>query len=371
MTRLVLRRQCCDGQFDGAGWVPLLLSSAFHTPNTVASGTAQEQWHTQTVHQLTRDGALKQMPFLRAARDGRLASCHAANSRGLKPAARRPISGNALIAACITFASLISVVSGCGGFTPGSPAPLFEVPLSIRGNDVGGAIVDTGGGFELLLKERFGLDIVDTVDVLAFGGSQSVEVTEGFAYTVGGVDVITRAAIVDPSICGCNALGFHFLRKTGLVLGIDFVQPTVVFVTRLPQGGVAIPFAAAPPHLSDFDTAFIEVQVAGGGESRTAIALLDTGATASVVRRGFVGAPSPLSPNTVDLTVAHHQLGFATVRAGLFDTPGLPDLILGTDVMRVWGDRWYYSFLPSGGVVLVIRPGDAANPAPVSAGPFG
>ena len=40
----------------------------------------------------------------------------------------------------------------------------------------------------------------------------------------------------------------------------------------------------------------------------------------------------------------------------------LPDLIIGTDVMRAWGDRWYFSFAPEGGTVTVVPHDDSSAP---------
>ena len=91
----------------------------------------------------------------------------------------------ALVAGMVT-------LSGCGAsidaFLPAlrtTPAPLFEVPLVVEGIDVGPAIVDTGGGYEVMLKDPFGLDVVDLIDVLAFGGREEVGLTGPFSYEVG------------------------------------------------------------------------------------------------------------------------------------------------------------------------------------------
>ena len=48
--------------------MPLLLSSALRATNSVQSGTAQEQWHTEEMHQLTCDAALAVDPGLHARR---------------------------------------------------------------------------------------------------------------------------------------------------------------------------------------------------------------------------------------------------------------------------------------------------------------
>ncbi|MCH7925900.1 MAG: hypothetical protein IIC51_10245, partial [Planctomycetes bacterium] len=42
------------------------------------------------------------------------------------------------------------------------------------------------------------------------------------------------------------------------------------------------------------------------------------------------------------------------VSAALFSNDDLPDLILGIDVMRAWGDRWYFRYTPNGGIVTVF-----------------
>ena len=60
----------------------------------------------------------------------------------------------------------------------------------------------------------------------------------------------------------------------------------------------------------------------------------------------------------VDLTIIHPQLGLVTASAQLFDTAGLPDLILGTDVMRDWADRWFFRFDEEGGAVVAISKND-------------
>ena len=49
----------------------------------------------------------------------------------------------------------------------------------------------------------------------------------------------------------------------------------------------------------------------------------------------------------------------------LSDNNNLPDMILGTDIMRKWADRWYFSFRSHGGSVTVVRDGDATSPVSV------
>ena len=62
---------------------------------------------------------------------------------------------------------------------------------------------------------------------------------------------------------------------------------------------------------------------------------------------------SPLNPDRFEVMIEHASLGTVRALVGLFDTQGLPDIILGTDVMRAWGERWYFSFAPDAGTVTV------------------
>ncbi|MGB0716315.1 MAG: hypothetical protein ACPGXK_10575 [Phycisphaerae bacterium] len=229
------------------------------------------------------------------------------------------------------------------------PAPLFVVPLTIEGQDAGGAIVDTGGGFEVLLKDRFGLAVVDTAPVVAFAGPQNVDLTEPFQYVAGGLRTEADAGIVEPTICNCNGLGVRFLRKSGLTLVIDYATPSVYFVRRPPDADAYVPFQQGPTPLEDFDTAFVTVQIDAGGEPLTLRALLDTGASVTVLKRGIF--PSLPGLDRLSIGISHPVFGEATASAGLFDTEGIPDLIIGNDVMRRWGDLWFFVFEPQGGWV--------------------
>lgn len=241
----------------------------------------------------------------------------------------------------------------CVPLLPPPPAALFTTPLSIDGTPVGEAIIDTGGGYELLLRESFGLPVTGNVDVLAFGGAQSVDVTGGFDYTVGDVPDHADFALIGSSVCECNGVGFQFFRKTGWVLALDFATMGASFVRTIPLDGAVIPFAEPPGTLASFDTSFVEVTVSTGGVSRSVLALFDTGTNTSVMRRGILPDGSRLTPNQTEILVAEPQLGTIAVTARLFDTPDLPDLILGTDAMQAWSDKWYFHFAPQGGTVIV------------------
>lgn len=273
---------------------------------------------------------------------------------------------------------LLGLTSGCGDVFAPRPARLFSTPLMIEGEPVGPAIIDTGGGYEVMLRDSFGLQVVDRTEVLAFGGKEFVDVTEGFHYTVGGFDAEAEAALVGVSVCDCNGLGFMFFRNTGAVLALDYLNQLATFLPAVPEIGVTIRFEPPPPFLPGFDSAFVEVEVASDDSAQTVLALLDTGTNASVIRRGLVdargaadclqpapvrgtGGPAacgtpgnPLSRNRLRVTVTREDLGAVDATLGLFDTPGLPDMIIGTDIMRAWSDRWYFSFTPQGGTVTVV-----------------
>ena len=264
-----------------------------------------------------------------------------------RPVGRKRTAGSILTV-------LVGLVAGCGDIFPPGQAPLFAVPLTIDGQPVGDAIIDTGGAYEVLLRETFGLRVIDTVDVLVFGGYEQVDLTEGFSYAVGGFQTEANGAIVGISSCDCNGLGIGFFRQTGAVLGLRFSDPGAVFLATVPEEGTRLAFAPPPPGLTTFQGAFIEVEVTADGDRRALLGLLDTGTSDTLLRRGLVGDPGPAWLNWDRVTVKNGELGTITLNAALFDTPGLPDMILGTDLMRAWGDRWYFSFTPTGGTVTVV-----------------
>jgi hypothetical protein len=260
---------------------------------------------------------------------------------------------------------LPALIAGCGDIFGIPPAPLFSAPLAIEGEPVGSAIIDTGGDYELMLRESFGLKIVDTAEVLAFGGVEVVGITEAFTYSIGSVDEKTPGALVGVSVCNCNGLGYHFFRKTGTVVGLDFANQQAVLAPVVPAGGVTIPFALPPASLDEFDSAFVDVVIASGHNARRVVALFDSGSNTSVLRRGVLAAESRITPDRLNVTITEPRLGTVAAQLGLFDTPGLPDLIVGTDIMRVWSDRWYFFFSSSGGT-LTVFPRAEDETAPVN-----
>jgi len=243
---------------------------------------------------------------------------------------------------------------GCGAVLPPSPAPLFTAPLTVEGISVGNAVIDTGGGYEILLSEPFGLSLVDTVEVLAFGGKELVAVTEPFTYTVGGAESTADFALVGLSVCDCNGVGFRFFRKTGTVLALDFKAGRADFTNGAQEGGVSLVFQPPPSELVDFDSAFIEVEVQFGERSQTVLGLLDTGTNASVLRRDLFGDDASTAGDRLDIRISRGDLGIVAAQVSLFDTPGLPDIIIGTDIMRAWSDRWFFTFAPRGGHVTAF-----------------
>jgi len=266
----------------------------------------------------------------------------------------------------LTICLLLGLLGGCGDFPVGSQAPLFSVPLTVNGESVGNAFVDTGGGYEVLLRQDYGVEIIDTVEVLAFGGTEKLQLTGPFVYSVAGFNTVAASALVGLSACDCNGLGFHFFNRTGVILGIDFSDSEAEFLLTPPKGGMSIPFTNPPDILAGFDSAFVEVEVTLDGESRRILGLLDTGSNVTVLRRGILGGEAVPSPSRLDITIEHENLGMVAVNTGLYDTDGLPDMIIGTDVMGTWAQRWYFDFTPGNGAVTVFfddQPGNASDTA--------
>jgi len=258
----------------------------------------------------------------------------------------------------------LALAAGCGAVSP-DPAVLFLVPLSVEGRPVGDAILDTGGAYEVMLREAFGLEIVDSAEVLAFAGRQLVSVTEGFTYRAGSIEVRAAGAILSGPICDCNGLGFPFFRKTGLVLALDFPNRSAAFVFQTPEDGIVLEFASPPGHLPEFDSAFLEVEIEAGGAQQAARALLDTGALVTSVHRAFLSATTFPPAQRARVRLSHPWLGTVETTASVFDDPRLPDVILGTEVMATWADRWYFRYDPAGGrVVVQHEPGDQGDEAP-------
>jgi hypothetical protein len=250
---------------------------------------------------------------------------------------------------------LLAILStGCGALETPDPPFAFAMPLTINGRPIEDAFIDTGGGYEILLAEPFGLNIVGEVEVLAFAGQECLPLTEPFAYSVGGFSGVSGGALVGLSVCDCNGLGYHFFRGTGIILALDFVSSQADFLLARPDGDAFIPFRDPPENLPDFESAFIEVEVSSGESSERVLGLLDTGANVTVLRRGLVGTPPLFSSGRQMVQVRHEKLGTVALSVGLFDNPGLPDIILGVDIMGTWGKQWYFDFTPGAGSLAVI-----------------
>ncbi|MFQ5592080.1 MAG: hypothetical protein ACE5HE_13015 [Phycisphaerae bacterium] len=275
-----------------------------------------------------------------------------------------PVLRRALRAAgVLAIVAVAGPAPGCGSSLPEPASPLFVVPLSVEGESVGSALVDTGGGYEVMLRRDYGLKIVDSTEVIVFGGIQTVDITESFSYTAGGVSAVAESAIVGASVCGCNGVGFHFFRKTGVVLGLDFAQPAVVFLAEVPPGSFTIDFDPLPEERSTFDTSFIGVEVELDGASQNLIGLLDTGANATVLRSDLAGGWERFAMGSMVATITHPVLGSVSVHVRLSSNRDLPDIILGTDAMSKWADQWYFSFRARGGSFTVVRDGGSFTPA--------
>lgn len=258
-------------------------------------------------------------------------------------------------------------IGGCVPLAPAPEAPLFTAPLIVEGRPPTSAILDTGGGYEVLLRDDFGLTVVGQIQVLAFGGFETVELTEGFRFSVGGVEAQASFALTGLSVCDCNGVGYPFFQKTGVVLGLDFSTARATFLEDVPPGGVTLEFVDPPDSLPGFATAFIDVEVGPGfdppmtGSGVRVRALLDTGANRSALQRRVLDDQDIFGFMGREVTIGHPALGVVGASVLLFDTEGLPDLIVGTDVMGTWGREWYFAFAPGGGAVTVV-----ANPTPQS-----
>ncbi len=262
--------------------------------------------------------------------------------------------------------AMAGVVAGCGDVVAPRTSGLFYVPMEVQGESIGRGFVDTGGEFEVLLSRSYGLELVGEVEILAFGGREQVAMTGPFVYSAGGVRARTSGAIVGLSTCECNGVGFRFFRDTGTVLGLNFARREATMLDAVPRGGLEVPFAPPPVTLPGFDSSFLEVRVAGPAGDVPLTALLDTGASATVLRRGLVGSGTTLSPNQIEVTISHEVLGVVVASVRLFDTDGLPDLIIGNDVMGALADEWYFD-LRHGFQYLSIFP----DPPPMDGEPTG
>ena len=260
--------------------------------------------------------------------------------------------------------TLSILLPGCGQEAPTGWPDYLKVNLDVAGQDVEPALIDTGGGYELLLREPYGLKLVGIGQIVAFTGTETVGVTEPFAYEAGGVSAVADFALVGSSICDCNGLGFEFFRRTGTILEVDFAAERVALHQSLSPEGITIPFAPQPAGLADFDGAFLKLEVTAGGQTRSVVGVLDTGAPNSVLREDAFPDARPGLTGRLTTDLMHTQLGTVRVNLPLFDNPELPELIVGLDVMRIWADVWYFRFDDEGGAFTVILQREAPPSEP-------
>lgn len=261
---------------------------------------------------------------------------------------------------------LLGFLAGCGNTFGPTAYVLFTVPFTVEGTPVSKALIDTGGGFEVMLREPYGIEVVDRVEVLAFSGPQIVDVTSGFTYQAGGIQAQAEGAIVGAAACDCNALGIDFFRKTGIVLALDYRSRAAAFVPSIAEGGVTLLFDPPPERLGEFDSAFLEVELQSGDLLKRTNALLDSGAAVSALYRGTMPGVAA-DQSFLELDIRRDELGTVRATIALHDNGALPELIIGNDIMAAWGDRWYFVFEPLGGSLLVVLPttaGDDVEPSP-------
>ncbi|HEY3243326.1 MAG TPA: hypothetical protein VGM03_08245 [Phycisphaerae bacterium] len=256
---------------------------------------------------------------------------------------------------------LLLVLAGCNQ-TVAPRGPQFNLPLTIEGRSAGNALVDTGAEGELILADSYGLPVVGSVPIILFSGAMEAGLTAPFTYTVAGVQLRTSGAIVRDSNCACDALGTGFFRRAGTCVRLDYRDGSAALVDRIPDGGIEVPLAPSLNNSGPFTSAHIPVQI---NELTFADAILDTGANVTAVRALLM---PPGSADTY-LRLSHYVLGALSVpqaRVLTYETEGLPDVIIGTDLMRAWGSVWYFSFSESGGRAATFRTSPTASDSALS-----
>lgn len=259
-------------------------------------------------------------------------------------------------------------LAGCGVPLAAPPDRLFYLSLEVNGNKVAPAFIDTGGEFEVLLSDHHDLEVIGELNVLAFGGQERVLLTEGFPYRVGDIELQSDGAIVGLSVCKCNGLGLSFIQKADRIIHLNFDTGEAELVDELPAGALSLDFADPPARLATFRGAFMDMEVTANGTTRLVKAVLDTGATRTVMSRSLFGGGSALSPNMLPIRISHVRLGEIGLNAGIFENDALPDMILGTDVMEVWGPEWYLDFRTRSRGLHVFPTGWEGPPPPLGEG---
>ncbi len=269
--------------------------------------------------------------------------------------------------ALVSLAAIVAgtlVTAGCDAVLERPQPRLFYFPLSIGDRDIGPAFLDTGGEFEVLLSEPFGLPIQGELEVLAFGGREHVSITGPFDYTVAGLTMRGTGAIVGLSACVCNGVGLGFLQKAKKVVHLDFTTGDAVLTDEVPADTFGLSSARPEGLLRDFSGSFIEVEVSDGDRTAVLHALLDTGSTRTVMRAGIVPPQPSRGADLVVVTIGHPVLGVARVYASTYDTEGLPDMIIGTDLMGAWADTWCFDYRDDARTVWVADLAETDDPAP-------
>jgi hypothetical protein len=245
-----------------------------------------------------------------------------------------------------TFAALCLTLLldfGCGQ----QAGTRFYLPLEVDGRPAGAALVDTGSEPPIILGSDFGLRSVDVAERCLVTGCDQVVVSEPFLFSIAGIPMGTKGAIIDPE--AGSLIGTSFFRLTQTVLKVDFVSGEAKVVRALPPGDSSIFFFPPDNHLRRPDAVWLEVEAKTDSESKRIWAIVDTGAPRTVVQ--------DLALGDVLREISHPDLG--TVRLDVeplgHGRDEFPAIIIGTDVMAAWGDVWYLGFGDGGGLISIYH----------------